>query len=80
MSFQAFISSITGIQVILLSTRGRLKTLLLSSGQFHIRFCAPTPNFRALRPTFEKIFIGTKVQRKVQKMGAGRETFYEIDP
>ena len=42
--------------------------------------CAPMPNFRALRPTFEKLFTGAKVQRKAQKMGAGRETFYEINP
>ena len=49
-------------------------------GQFHKQFCAPTPNFHALRPTFEKLFTGAKVRRKAQKMGAGRETFYEIDP
>ena len=38
------------------------------------------PNFRALRPTLEKLFTGAKVWRKAQKMGAGRENFYEIDP
>ena len=40
-------------------------------GQFHKQFCAPTPNFHALRPTFEKLFTGAKVRRKAQKMGAG---------
>ena len=49
-------------------------------GQFHKRFCAPTPNFCALCPTFEKLFTGAKVRRKVQKFGLGRETVYEIDP
>ena len=33
-----------------------------------------------LGPTFEKLFIGAKVWRKVQKIGVGRKTVYEIDP
>ena len=44
------------------------------------QFCTPTPNFRALRPTFEKLFTGTKVWRKARKFGVGRKTVYEIDP
>ena len=40
----------------------------------------PTPNFRALRPTFDKLFTGAKVQRKAQKIGVGRKSVYEIDP
>ena len=34
----------------------------------------------ALRPTFKQLFTGAKVQRKVQKIGVGRKTVYEIDP
>ena len=49
-------------------------------GRFHKRFCAPLPNFRALCPTFEKLFIGAKVWRKAQKFSKGNETVYEIDP
>ena len=49
-------------------------------GRFHKQFCAPTPNFRALCPTFEKLFTDAKVRRKAQKMGVGRKTIYEIDP
>ena len=52
----------------------------MTRGRFHKLFCALTPNFCALRPTFEKLFTGAKAQPKAQKMGAGRETFYEIDP
>ena len=37
-----------------------------SRGRFHKRFCAPTPNFRTLRPTFEKLFTGAKVRRRAQ--------------
>ena len=56
------------------------RKLLQHCGRFHKWFCAPTPNFRALRPSFEKLFTGAKVRRKAQKMGAGCETFYEINP
>ena len=31
-------------------------------------------------PTFEKLFCGKKVQRRVQKMGVGRKMVYEINP
>ena len=30
--------------------------------------------------TFEKLFTGAKVGYKAQKIGAGRNTVYEIDP
>ena len=43
------------------------------------RFCAPTPNFCALHPTFEKLLTGAKVPRKAQKIGIGRKTVYEIN-
>ena len=56
------------------------KSNLTIRGRFHKGFYALTPNFCALRPTFEKLFTGAKVRRKAQTMGAGRETFYEIDP
>ena len=52
----------------------------LSWGQFHRWFWAPTPNFRTLHPTFEKLFTVAKVQRKVQKFGVESKTVYEIDP
>ena len=41
-----------------------------SRGRFHKRFCAPTPNFRTLRPTFEKLFTGAKARRKRWAQGA----------
>ena len=34
----------------------------------------------ALRPTFEKLFTSAKVWPKVQKIGVGRKTVYEINP
>ena len=43
-----------------------------SRGQFHKQFCALTPNFSALRPTFEKLLLA-------QKFGVGRKTVFEID-
>ena len=49
-------------------------------GRFHKRFCTLTPNFRALHPTFEKLFTGANVGRRAQKVGAGRKTVYEMDP
>ena len=33
-----------------------------------------------LRPTFEKLFTGVNVWRRVGKIGAGGKTLYEIDP
>ena len=48
--------------------------------QFHKRFCAPMPNFCALRQTFEKLFTGAKLWRKVQKKGVGCKSVFEIDP
>ena len=33
-----------------------------------------------MRPTFEKLFTGANVGRRVRKIGAGRKTFYEINP
>ena len=36
--------------------------------------------FAPLRPTFEKLFTGTNVGRRAQKIGAGRKTVYEINP
>ena len=57
-----------------------LSVPVITRGRFHKGFCAVTPNFCALRPTFEKLFTGAKVRRKAQTMGAGCETFYEIDP
>ena len=49
-------------------------------GRFHKRVLHPEPKFRALRPTFEKLFTGTKVWRKARKFGVGCKTVYEIDP
>ena len=34
----------------------------------------------ALRPTFEKLFTGAKVQCKAPKIGIWRKTIHEIDP
>ena len=44
----------------------------------HVQFLRPYAQL--LRPAFEKLFTGAKVGRRVQKMGAGCKTFYEIDP
>ena len=49
-------------------------------GWFHKRFCTLTPNFRTLRPTFEKLFTGAKVQCREQKFGLGRKTVNEFNP
>ena len=51
----------------------------LNRGQFHKLFCALTPNFCTLRPTFEKLFTGAKVWCKAQKMGVGHKAVYKID-
>ena len=42
--------------------------------------CALRLTVCAIRPTFEKLFIGAKVQRKAQKIGVGCKTVNEIDP
>ena len=39
-----------------------------------------TPNFCTIRPTFEKLFCGVKVQGRARTMGVERKTCYEIDP
>ena len=33
-----------------------------------------------LRPTFEKLFIGIKVQRKAKKVGVGHKKFLKLTP
>ena len=49
-------------------------------GWFHLLIYALRPAICVLRPTFEKLFTGTKVRRKVQKKDVGRKKLYEIDP
>ena len=51
-----------------------------SMGRFHKWFCALTPNFCALRPTFEKLFSGTNDGRRARIIGAGHKMVFEIDP
>ena len=41
---------------------------------------APSICALRLRPTFEKLFTGVNVRRRVRKIGAGCKTVYEIDP
>ena len=48
-------------------------------GQFQKWYCTLTPNFRALRPTFEKLFTGPNVGRRARKIGTVRKTVYETD-
>ena len=45
-----------------------------SGGQFHKLIHALHQNICALCSTFEKLFTGTKVQRKAQKIGVGCKT------
>ena len=52
------------------STKGRFRKMIYALRQ---TICA-------LRPTFEKLFTGAKVQHKGQKISVGRQTVYEIDP
>ena len=54
--------------------------LFIARGRFHKRFCAPKPNFCTLRPTFKKLFTGTKVWRKARKFGVGRKTVLKSTP
>ena len=49
-------------------------------GRFHKLICAIRHTVGALRPTYEKLFTGAKVRRKVQKIAVWRKTVYEIDP
>ena len=58
----------------------RVGGLITTRGRFHKRFCALMPNFRALSPTFEKLFTGANVGRRAKNIGAGRKTVYDIDP
>ena len=51
-----------------------------SRGRFHKLIYALRPAICTLRPTFEKLFAGAKVQRKVHKISVERNTVYEIDP
>ena len=55
-------------------------TCFKTMGPFHKPFWALTPNFCALRPTFEKLLGGVKVWRRAQKFGVRRKMVYEIDP
>ena len=49
-------------------------------GRFHKLSYALRQTICALRLTFEKLFTDAKVWRKVQKIGVGCKTVYEIDP
>ena len=53
---------------------------MLAMGRFHKLIYALCQTICALRPTFEKLFTGAKVQRKAQKISVERKTVYEIDP
>ena len=48
--------------------------------RFHKLIYILRPAICALRTTFEKLFTGAKVWRKVQKISVGRKKAYEINP
>ena len=49
-------------------------------GLFHKLVYATRQTICTLHPTFEKLFNGEEVWCRVQKIGVGRKTVYEMDP
>ena len=61
-------------------TQKVVKKMYSTRCRFHKLIYILRPAICALRTTFEKLFTGAKVWRKVQKISVGRKTFNEIEP